>query len=140
MSKVISCGIIITDGKKVLVGHATECGFQHDIPKGRHEYGEKFIETAIRELKEETGLDVKECQLTNLGRFEYTQTKDLELFLWPLESLPDIKSLNCTSYFTNVKGKTVPEFDGYKLVSFSDLKKYLRKPMYKVFQKIFQLS
>ena len=52
-----SCGAVIFDGDKVLViqqvkGH---WGF----PKGHVEDGETEVETAIREIKEETNLDVQ---------------------------------------------------------------------------------
>lgn len=52
-----SCGAVIFDGDKVLViqqvkGH---WGF----PKGHVEDGETEVETAIREIKEETNLDVE---------------------------------------------------------------------------------
>ena len=52
-----SCGAVIFDGDKVLViqqvkGH---WGF----PKGHVEEGETEVETAIREIKEETNLDVE---------------------------------------------------------------------------------
>jgi len=52
-----SCGAVVFDGDKVLViqqvkGH---WGF----PKGHVEDGETEVETAIREIKEETNLDVE---------------------------------------------------------------------------------
>lgn len=52
-----SCGAVIFDGDKILViqqvkGH---WGF----PKGHVEEGETEVETAIREIKEETNLDVE---------------------------------------------------------------------------------
>ncbi len=52
-----SCGAVIFDGDKVLVIHqvAGHWGF----PKGHVEEGETEIETAVREIKEETNLDVE---------------------------------------------------------------------------------
>ena len=72
-----SCGCIIIDKDRVLLvkhnaGH-------WDFPKGHMEDGETEIETAIREVKEETNLDVKEEDLKlitivsgNTRRFRYT--------------------------------------------------------------------
>ena len=52
-----SCGAIVVDDEKVLLvkhnaGH-------WDFPKGHVEEGETEIETAIREVKEETNIDIK---------------------------------------------------------------------------------
>lgn len=52
-----SCGCVVIDNNKVLLikhnaGH-------WDLPKGHMEYGETEIETAIREIKEETNIDVE---------------------------------------------------------------------------------
>lgn len=52
-----SCGAIVIDDNKVLVvrHNAGHLGF----PKGHVEGNETEVETAIREVKEETGLDVE---------------------------------------------------------------------------------
>lgn len=52
-----SCGAIIFNEGKVLVVKQTS-GF-YGFPKGHVEIGETEKETAIREIKEETGLDIK---------------------------------------------------------------------------------
>ena len=52
-----SCGAIIFNEDKVLVVKQTS-GF-YGFPKGHVEIGETEKETAIREVKEETGLDIK---------------------------------------------------------------------------------
>ena len=51
-----SCGCIIFDGNKVLVVKQRSCIY--GFPKGHVEEGETEIMTAIRETKEELGLDV----------------------------------------------------------------------------------
>ena len=70
-----SCGAVIFDGDKVLViqqvkGH---WGF----PKGHVENGETEIETALREIKEETNLDV---EINENYRYieRYSPDKDIE--------------------------------------------------------------
>jgi len=58
LRKEKSCGcIIIKDSKVLLVYEKNKnfCGF----PKGHMENGENEIETAIREVKEEVGLDIE---------------------------------------------------------------------------------
>lgn len=50
-----SCGVIVTDGERILLGHATRSP-RWDIPKGEAHPGENFAEAAARELLEETGV------------------------------------------------------------------------------------
>ena len=57
MAKRISCGVIVTDGNRLLLGHATRSP-RWDIPKGLAEPGESLAAAAVRELAEETGLVV----------------------------------------------------------------------------------
>ena len=65
MKKEKSCGCIVIDGDQVLLiknnyGRWT-------LPKGHMEKGETEQETAIREVKEETNLDVNEEDLELIG-------------------------------------------------------------------------
>ena len=55
MARRTSCGVIVTDGSVLLLGHATGSP-RWDIPKGLAEPGEDFRSAALRELQEETGL------------------------------------------------------------------------------------
>jgi 8-oxo-dGTP pyrophosphatase MutT (NUDIX family) len=57
MKKEKSCGCIIMDGGKVLLVQETEGHW--GFPKGHVEAGETEFETAIRETKEETNIDVE---------------------------------------------------------------------------------
>ena len=52
-----SCGAIIMKDKKALIIKQTDGHWS--LPKGHMEKGETEIDTALREIKEETGLDVK---------------------------------------------------------------------------------
>lgn len=57
MKQEKSCGcIVMNDKKQVLLIHHNEGHW--DYPKGHIEEGETEIETAIREVKEETNIDV----------------------------------------------------------------------------------
>ena len=57
MVKEKSCGCIIIENKKVLLIYEKDRNFW-GFPKGHVEDGENEIETALREVKEEVGLDV----------------------------------------------------------------------------------
>ena len=53
----LSCGIIVFDNDKVLI--VKHKGGHTSFPKGHREKGENLRETAIREVKEETGIDAE---------------------------------------------------------------------------------
>lgn len=58
LKKETSCGCIITKNNKVLLVYEKRGNFW-GFPKGHMEEGETEIETALREVKEEVGIDVK---------------------------------------------------------------------------------
>ena len=112
-AKTTSCGVIVTDGERLLLGHATRSP-RWDIPKGEAEPGESYAGAARRELFEETGLDVPEAELRPLGVFPYRRGKDLALFAWMPQQLPDPATLACASCFS-WNGRMWPEFDRFGL-------------------------
>lgn len=118
-AKRTSCGVIVTDGEHVLLGHATRSP-RWDIPKGLVEPGESFAAAAVRELAEETGLVVTEAELRPLGVHRYLHDKDLALFLWVPAEMPSSDTLICRSTFTLPGGAVVPEFDRFGLFEWSE--------------------
>ena len=109
-----SCGVIVTDGEHLLLGHATRSP-RWDIPKGVAEVGENFADAAARELREETGLVAAPEELEALGVHPYLRSKHLALFAWLPQHLPDPRSLVCTSHFALANGSLLPEFDRFGL-------------------------
>ena len=118
IAKSISCGVVVTDGERILLGHATRSP-RWDIPKGIADPGETLVAAAIRELQEETGLVVAEEVLVPLGVLPYRRDKDLALFGWVPATMPDPKALVCVSTFL-LNGVELPEFDRFGLFSQSD--------------------
>ena len=114
-----SCGVIVTDGERVLLGHATRSP-RWDIPKGVAEPGESLAAAAMRELAEETGLVAARTELRALGVHAYLRDKDLALFEWMPAELPSPETLACRSTFTLPNGAVVPEFDRFGLFSWDE--------------------
>ena len=108
----VSCGVVVSDGERLLLGHATRSP-RWDIPKGLAEPGEDLAEAAARELFEETGLTVAPAVLAGLGRHAYLPQKDLALFLWRVPQMPDPAGLSCASHFRAPDGAELPEFDRF---------------------------
>jgi 8-oxo-dGTP pyrophosphatase MutT (NUDIX family) len=126
-SRTISCGVLVTDGERLLLGHATRSP-RWDIPKGLAEPGEPLAAAARRELFEETGLDAPEAELRALGVFPYLPGKDLALFAWAVRELPEPATLVCASCFA-WKGSQLPEFDRFGLFAHAEAMQRVGKNM-----------
>jgi 8-oxo-dGTP pyrophosphatase MutT (NUDIX family) len=91
-----------------------------DIPKGIAAPGEDFARAALRELEEETGLRAGPVALLPLGVHRYRPGKDLALFLWRPEAMPDPATLRCRSVLRLPSGARVPEFAAFAVVPWEE--------------------
>jgi len=131
MARVISCGVIVTDGHLLLLGHATHSP-RWDIPKGIAEPGESFRAAAIRELEEETGLVAPPEALHDLAVHRYLPGKDLALFAWLPAEMPRPETLTCRSMFALPGGAMLPEFDQFALLDWDSALSRVGKNMARV--------
>ena len=61
---------LITDGSRLLLQNRTKNDWQgYTLPGGHVEPGESFVNAVIREMKEETGLDIKNPRLAGVKQF-----------------------------------------------------------------------
>ena len=134
MTRMLSCGVLVTDGRHVLIGHATGSR-RWDIPKGLAEPDEPPQAAALRELEEETGLRAVATTLISLGRHDYLPRKDLALFAWQVAQMPDVAGLVCRSLFP-MRGRMVPEFDRFACPLWPDALATLGKSMAPLLTKV----
>lgn len=123
MEIVYSSGVLINSCGKVLLCHATNGkntprvnDNRWGIPKGIIDAGETPEQTAIREVFEETGLDISNEELIKISELKYPSSmngkrvfKILSVFKLIGDSDLVLKDLNCTSMIPETPD--LPEVD-----------------------------
>jgi 8-oxo-dGTP pyrophosphatase MutT (NUDIX family) len=113
---VVSCGVLVINRRReLLLCHVTHTA-NWDIPKGVQDPGESTLETAVRELREESGLDFAPDRFVELGEYNYRRDKKLHLYRVDTgNELESLSHLVCHSYFPHhLSGKPTPEMDGFR--------------------------
>ncbi len=137
-TKIISCGVVITNGTQILICHPTgHTQTTWDLPKGRQDPGEETITTAVRELSEETGIHIAEDQVSLIGEYEYKHTKTLVLYKHTVDSMPDIAMLHCPSEFED-HGVMVKEMDDYAVVDIDRALSMVNPDLERILRSIFK--
>lgn len=139
-----TCGIIyrVKDTNIFLIEHATMSKYW-SIPKGCLESSDKSkAEAAVREIKEETNIDINKDSLKYIGTYHYVKGKDIALFTYEVEhsSAININKLVCTSMFDykyktsdgNLKVISLPEVDKYRYINHMEMSKYLNENICRV--------
>ncbi|HZY78261.1 MAG TPA: NUDIX hydrolase [Cyclobacteriaceae bacterium] len=116
---VVTCGTYLysTKLKQILVCHPTHSRWNNwSIPKGIMEKGEDILAVCLRELEEETGIDINSINVLSqhpLPSRKYNkQEKTLESYLVVTDH--DFSTHKYTSNL--VEGKDFPEIDKWKWV------------------------
>lgn len=125
-----SCGcIIIKDNKALLIGAKDDDGkLFWSFPKGHQETGETDTETAIRETKEEIGLNVR---ITNIepiktGHLVHDNTAYKEIILFIAEPLDD-NIISQEGEVEQIKWVEISEVEKYLIDYYSDAWRELLK-------------
>lgn len=79
MDIIESAGLLIIQNNKILLAHPTKAPWYgtYTIPKGKVEDGETYLDTAIRETREEIGIDVDitDIDKDSMKNINYTDEK-----------------------------------------------------------------
>lgn len=117
--------------KKVLLVRYNVYNQRHwDFPKGKQKKGEKLIETAKREIYEETGLIIKNFDLNFKAEYNYSYTKDSgelveKRYNYFLAKIPKIKKIKISKEHSDYIWATFEE--AMNLFEFDSQKEILRK-------------
>ena len=130
MKEVAGIFLYQKDSFKFLVGHPTNHSPNFwSIPKGVVDQGENYWEAAVRELKEETDLNLNDYDYVIEKEFDFitykSKRKKLKTFKVRAD-FPDDFKFKCKSMVTHLGGGKVvknpfPEMDDFKFISLSEI-------------------
>lgn len=134
-----SCGILIKCENKYLICRVTKVTDKEgreswSIPKGRSDDGETTTQTAVREVLEETGLDLSDridelkflCSYTHNKRPYWFYTLEVDEI--------DLDSMFCTTIVD--EKRPYPEVDKYILVDKDEYLDYIHNHMDRVIKQL----
>lgn len=114
-----TCGVFLICNKKLLIGHVTNTQNDWSIPKGLMDPGETELQSALRELKEETNIDASSINVIEIDSIYETyhhKKKRLCAFLAFTDNEHDAI---CYSMVKSVE-IPFPEIDCFKWVNYDE--------------------
>ncbi|GAA4337446.1 NUDIX hydrolase [Pigmentiphaga soli] len=114
MPRALTCALLVVSDAGWLIVRATRSN-RWDFPKGLAEPGETPLQAALRECREETGLDwsARAADAQDLGRHPYLPGKDLHLFRLRVPGVPPLDACRCTSMVEAPGRRPFPEVDAF---------------------------
>ena len=108
--------------------------------KGQHDEGEELIDTALREFKEESTIDLSKYKdkLVYLGEVQQSKYKTVHAFALNLEHISSIDPKKCKSNIAD--NCPWPEIDKYRWMSYSDVIAKTHKTHIDFYNKILELE
>jgi 8-oxo-dGTP pyrophosphatase MutT (NUDIX family) len=138
VTPVVSCGVLLVDGRDHVFACHTTGTTRWDLPKGMADPGEDPRDAAVREAWEEAGLRLTADALLDLGEFAYLPAKRLHLFaLRVATGGVDLERCACRSFFPHRHtGQPTPEADAWTWKPLDDLASWCGKNMTRVLQSL----
>lgn len=108
--------------------------------KGQHDEGEELIDTALREFKEESTIDLSKYKdtLVYLGDVQQSKYKTVHAFALNLEHISSIDPKKCKSNMAD--NCPWSEIDKYRWMSYSDVISKTHKTHIDFYNKILELE
>ena len=89
----LTCLCMITRGDEILLQNRVKKDWQgYTLPGGHIEPGESFVDAVIREMKEETGLDIQNPQLCGIKQFPIDEGRYIVLLFKTEEFTGEVAS------------------------------------------------
>jgi len=128
--KTLSCGGLIFCGKELLICRPRWDSDDWNLPKGMKEEGEEDLETALREIQEETNIVIdRNCKKIDHGIRKWHKTKNVHLYSFFLCKKPT--NIKCNSYFER-NGKSILEMVDFDWIPIDEIKSYFSPKLGKV--------
>lgn len=120
---IVTCGTYLysTLLQKFIVAHPTRTRWNNwSIPKGVQEPGEDYYQVCVRELNEETGIDVSKINILSTHQLPSRKYKKQEKSLESYLVITDTDFSNHKFTSNLVEGKDFPENDKWKWVTLEE--------------------